>query len=78
MYEYSNYEKFKYKIRLRNEEKEWAKLAGPVVITYKQANSDLKATVQTRANKTNPRALGTNPRALGTNPRALASNITHS
>jgi hypothetical protein len=77
MYEYSKEEKFLYKMRLRNEEKLWAKLAGPVLVTYKKVN-DLNAPPQHRRSfGTNPRAKGTNPRAKGTNPRGSTNHHPH-
>ena len=77
MYEYSKEEKFLYKMRLRNEEKLWAKLAGPVLVTYKKVN-DLNAPPEHRRSfGTNPRAKGTNPRAKGTNPRRSINHHPH-
>jgi hypothetical protein len=69
MYEYSKEEKFLYKMRLRNEERLWANLAGPVVITYKEGFEPKSPPNRRRSFGTHPRAKGTNPRAKGTNPR---------
>jgi len=77
MYEYSKYEKFKYKMRLRNEEKEWKKLAGPVLVTYKNSNGLNTPPEHRRSFGTNPRAKGTNPRAKGTNPRGSINHHPH-
>ena len=77
MYEYSKEEKFLYKMRLRNEEKEWAKLAGPISVTYKKINATNIPPEHRRSFGTNPRAKGTNPRAKGTNPRGIANPHPH-
>jgi len=77
MYEYSKEEKFLYKMRLRNEEKLWAKLAGPVLVTYKKSNDLNPPPEHRRSFGTNPRAKGTNPRAKGTNPRGSTNHHPH-
>ena len=77
MYEYSKEEKFLYKMRLRNEEKLWAKLAGPVLVTYKNSNGLNTLPEHRRSFRTNPRAKGTNPRAKGTNLRGSINHHPH-
>ena len=70
MYEYSKEEKFIYKMRLRNEEKLWAKLAGPVLVTYIKSNDQ-------NTPPKHKRSFGTNPRAKGTNPRGSTNHHPH-